>query len=64
MSQESQTPQIHIKRCVELSSLQNEPSSAYNEPESSETSKKKECKNPFTAENYRSKDNYYTLNLE
>ncbi|RHZ80691.1 hypothetical protein Glove_132g145 [Diversispora epigaea] len=40
MSQESRTPRIHIKRCVELSSLQNEPSSAHNEPESSETSKK------------------------
>ncbi|RHZ70345.1 hypothetical protein Glove_272g7 [Diversispora epigaea] len=40
MSQESRTPQIHIKRCVELSSLQNEPSSAHNEPESFETSKK------------------------
>ncbi|RHZ76725.1 hypothetical protein Glove_194g51 [Diversispora epigaea] len=34
MSQESRTPY------VELSSLQNEPSSAHNEPESSETSKK------------------------
>ncbi|RHZ75938.1 hypothetical protein Glove_208g85 [Diversispora epigaea] len=40
MSQESRTLQIHIKRRVELSSLQNEPSSAHNEPESSETSKK------------------------
>ncbi|RHZ82394.1 hypothetical protein Glove_109g346 [Diversispora epigaea] len=40
MSQESRTPRIHIKRHVELSSLQNEPSSAHNEPESSETSKK------------------------
>ncbi|RHZ90228.1 hypothetical protein Glove_2g22 [Diversispora epigaea] len=40
MSQESRTPRIHIKRRVELSSLQNEPSSAHNEPESSETSKK------------------------
>ncbi|RHZ73619.1 hypothetical protein Glove_230g113 [Diversispora epigaea] len=40
MSQESRTPQIHIKRRVELSSLQNEPSSAHNEPESSKTSKK------------------------
>ncbi|RHZ71565.1 hypothetical protein Glove_256g41 [Diversispora epigaea] len=40
MSQESRTPRIHIKKCVELSSLQNEPSSAHNEPESSETSKK------------------------
>ncbi|RHZ57878.1 hypothetical protein Glove_382g52 [Diversispora epigaea] len=40
MSQESRIPRIHIKRCVELSSLQNEPSSAHNEPESSETSKK------------------------
>ncbi|RHZ78391.1 hypothetical protein Glove_165g48 [Diversispora epigaea] len=42
MSQESQIPQIHIKRRVELSSLQNEPSFAHNEPESSETSKKSE----------------------
>ncbi|RHZ58313.1 hypothetical protein Glove_374g68 [Diversispora epigaea] len=41
MSQESRTPRIHIKRHVELSSLQNEPSSTHNEPESSETSKKK-----------------------
>ncbi|RHZ73009.1 hypothetical protein Glove_235g29 [Diversispora epigaea] len=40
MSQELRTPRIHIKRRVELSSLQNEPSSAHNEPESSETSKK------------------------
>ncbi|RHZ78778.1 hypothetical protein Glove_156g66 [Diversispora epigaea] len=40
MSQESRTPRIHIKRRIELSSLQNEPSSAHNEPESSETSKK------------------------
>ncbi|RHZ79353.1 hypothetical protein Glove_149g70 [Diversispora epigaea] len=40
MSQESRTPRIHIKRRVELSSLQNEPSSTHNEPESSETSKK------------------------
>ncbi|RHZ78273.1 hypothetical protein Glove_166g123 [Diversispora epigaea] len=40
MSQELRTLRIHIKRCVELSSLQNKPSSAYNEPESSETSKK------------------------
>ncbi|RHZ73191.1 hypothetical protein Glove_232g26 [Diversispora epigaea] len=40
MSQESRTPRIHIKRRVELSSLQNEPSSAHNEPESSKTSKK------------------------
>ncbi|RHZ88140.1 hypothetical protein Glove_26g4 [Diversispora epigaea] len=40
MSQESRIPRIHIKRRVELSSLQNEPSSAHNEPESSETSKK------------------------
>ncbi|RHZ60875.1 hypothetical protein Glove_350g86 [Diversispora epigaea] len=40
MSQESRTPRIHIKRRVELSSLQNELSSAHNEPESSETSKK------------------------
>ncbi|RHZ76503.1 hypothetical protein Glove_196g85 [Diversispora epigaea] len=40
MSQESRTSRIHIKRCVELSSLQNEPSSAHNEPESSKTSKK------------------------
>ncbi|RHZ77333.1 hypothetical protein Glove_181g21 [Diversispora epigaea] len=40
MSQESRTPRIHIKRRVELSSLQNEPSSAHNEPESFETSKK------------------------
>ncbi|RHZ44076.1 hypothetical protein Glove_766g2 [Diversispora epigaea] len=40
MSQESRTPRIHIKKRVELSSLQNEPSSAHNEPESSETSKK------------------------
>ncbi|RHZ79701.1 hypothetical protein Glove_142g33 [Diversispora epigaea] len=40
MSQESRTSRIHIKRRVELSSLQNEPSSAHNEPESSETSKK------------------------
>ncbi|RHZ86282.1 hypothetical protein Glove_52g153 [Diversispora epigaea] len=40
MSQESRTPRIHIKRSVELSSLQNEPFSAHNEPESSETSKK------------------------
>ncbi|RHZ53559.1 hypothetical protein Glove_441g44 [Diversispora epigaea] len=40
MSQESRIPRIHIKRRVELSSLQNEPSSAHNESESSETSKK------------------------
>ncbi|RHZ78405.1 hypothetical protein Glove_165g33 [Diversispora epigaea] len=40
MSQESRIPRIHIKRRVELSSLQNEPSSAHNKPESSETSKK------------------------
>ncbi|RHZ84848.1 hypothetical protein Glove_74g81 [Diversispora epigaea] len=40
MSQESRTPQIHIKKRIELSFLQNEPSSAHNEPESSETSKK------------------------
>ncbi|RHZ81873.1 hypothetical protein Glove_117g144 [Diversispora epigaea] len=40
MSQESRISRIHIKRHVELSSLQNEPSSAHNEPESSETSKK------------------------
>ncbi|RHZ82955.1 hypothetical protein Glove_102g72 [Diversispora epigaea] len=40
MSQESRTPQIHIKRRVELSSLQNKPSSAHNEPESFETFKK------------------------
>ncbi|RHZ87614.1 hypothetical protein Glove_33g62 [Diversispora epigaea] len=40
MSQESRTPRIHIKRRVELSFLQNEPSSAHNEPESFETSKK------------------------
>ncbi|RHZ44278.1 hypothetical protein Glove_744g15 [Diversispora epigaea] len=40
MSQKSRIPRIHIKRRVELSSLQNEPSSAHNEPESSETSKK------------------------
>ncbi|RHZ66460.1 hypothetical protein Glove_307g70 [Diversispora epigaea] len=40
MFQESRTSQIHIKKCIELSSLQNEPSSAHNEPESSETSKK------------------------
>ncbi|RHZ44664.1 hypothetical protein Glove_714g27 [Diversispora epigaea] len=40
MSQESRTLRIHIKRRVELSSLQNEPSSAHNEPKSSETSKK------------------------
>ncbi|RHZ81423.1 hypothetical protein Glove_120g164 [Diversispora epigaea] len=40
MSQESRTSRIHIKRRVELSSLQNEPSSAHNEPESSETFKK------------------------
>ncbi|RHZ78161.1 hypothetical protein Glove_167g23 [Diversispora epigaea] len=40
MSQESRTPRIHIKRRVELSSLQNEPSFVYNESESSETSKK------------------------
>ncbi|RHZ84630.1 hypothetical protein Glove_78g82 [Diversispora epigaea] len=42
MSQESQTPRIHIKRRVELFSLQNEPSSTHNELESSEISKKKE----------------------
>ena len=40
MSQESRTSRIHIKRRVELSSLQNEPSSAHNEPESSETSRR------------------------
>ncbi|RHZ69631.1 hypothetical protein Glove_281g20 [Diversispora epigaea] len=40
MSQESRTSRIHIKRRIELSSLQNEPSSAHNEPESSKTSKK------------------------
>ncbi|RHZ71178.1 hypothetical protein Glove_261g61 [Diversispora epigaea] len=40
MSQESRTSRIHIKRHVKLSSLQNEPSSAHNEPESSETFKK------------------------
>ncbi|RHZ80214.1 hypothetical protein Glove_138g72 [Diversispora epigaea] len=40
MSQESRTSRIHIKRCVELSSLQNEFSSAHNKPESFETSKK------------------------
>ncbi|RHZ48243.1 hypothetical protein Glove_554g23 [Diversispora epigaea] len=40
MSQESRTSQIHIKRRIELSSLQNEPSSVHNEPESFETSKK------------------------
>ncbi|RHZ61008.1 hypothetical protein Glove_350g127 [Diversispora epigaea] len=40
MSQESRTLRIHIKRRVELSSLQNEPFSAHNEPESSKTSKK------------------------
>ncbi|RHZ83091.1 hypothetical protein Glove_99g204 [Diversispora epigaea] len=42
MSQESRTSRKHIKRRVELSSLQNEPSSAHNEPESSETSKKEQ----------------------
>ncbi|RHZ89047.1 hypothetical protein Glove_19g342 [Diversispora epigaea] len=42
MSQESRTLRIHIKRRIELSSLQNKPSSAHNEPESSETSKKSE----------------------
>ncbi|RHZ76866.1 hypothetical protein Glove_188g82 [Diversispora epigaea] len=40
MSQESRISRIHIKRRVELFSLQNEPSSAHNELESSETSKK------------------------
>ncbi|RHZ81233.1 hypothetical protein Glove_122g157 [Diversispora epigaea] len=40
MSQESQTSRIHIKRRVELSFLQNKPSSAHNEPESFETFKK------------------------
>ena len=39
MSQESRTPRIHIKRRVEPS-LQNEPSSAHNEQESSETSRR------------------------
>ena len=39
MSQESRVPRIHIKKRVEPSS-QNEPSSAHNEPESSETSKR------------------------
>ncbi|RHZ80620.1 hypothetical protein Glove_134g26 [Diversispora epigaea] len=37
---ESRTPRIYIKKRVELSSLQNELSSAHNEPESSETFKK------------------------
>ncbi|RHZ59094.1 hypothetical protein Glove_365g62 [Diversispora epigaea] len=40
MFQESRILRIHIKRRVELSSLQNEPSFVHNEPESSETSKK------------------------
>jgi len=39
MSQESRTPRIHIKRRVEPS-LQNKPSSAHNEQESSETSRR------------------------
>ncbi|RHZ85498.1 hypothetical protein Glove_65g46 [Diversispora epigaea] len=57
MSQESRTPRIHIKRHIEFSSLQNEPFSAHNKPESSETFKKKlESTIPETVDELKTKN--------